>query len=200
MLLLAILSKISVSVALVSNRQAFTHTQFSRLTLSSTSTKLLFTPQSSSYTLTSSTGRNHPTENAHHGKYSALCPSSSLSLSAQPPAPASISNDTNKAKTIVATVILILLDIQFRTIFRKYSIPFPSSLAGCGALFATMIGFSVVNKQLGEGMYQLLNPGATLLAKWLPVFFVPSLITLPLASGLGTVWEVRNLEESNVSF
>jgi len=39
-------------------------------------------------------------------------------------------------------------------------------------------------------MYQVLNPGATLLAKWLPVFFVPSLITLPLASGLGNAWEV----------
>ena len=44
--------------------------------------------------------------------------------------------------------------------------------------------------QWGEGLYQLLNPGANLLAKWLPVFFVPSLITLPLASGLGDVWEV----------
>jgi hypothetical protein len=32
-----------------------------------------------------------------------------------------------------------------------------------------------------------------LLAKWLPVFFVPSLITLPLASGLGNAWEVGNL-------
>jgi hypothetical protein len=62
-----------------------------------------------------------------------------------------------------------------------------------------MIGLSVVNEQLGEGMYQLLNPGATLLAKWLPVFFVPSLIMLPLASGLGTVWEVCYLEETNVS-
>ena len=56
-----------------------------------------------------------------------------------------------------------------------------------------MIGFSAVNEQVGEGIYQLLNPGATLLAKWLPVFFVPSLITLPLASGLGSVGEVRPL-------
>jgi hypothetical protein len=59
-----------------------------------------------------------------------------------------------------------------------------------------MIGFSAVNEQVGEGIYQLLNPGATLLAKWLPVFFVPSLITLPLASGLGSVGEVRCLSNS----
>ena len=43
----------------------------------------------------------------------------------------------------------------------------------------------------GEGLYRALNPGATLLAKWLPVFFVPSLIALPLASGIGNAWEVR---------
>ena len=64
-------------------------------------------------------------------------------------------------------------------------------MAGCGALFTTMICLFVANEQLGETIFQLLNPGATLLAKWLPVFFVPSLITLPLASGLGTVGEVR---------
>jgi hypothetical protein len=46
-------------------------------------------------------------------------------------------------------------------------------------------------KRMGEGLYLALNPGATLLAKWLPVFFVPSLITLPLASGLGNAREVR---------
>jgi hypothetical protein len=45
-------------------------------------------------------------------------------------------------------------------------------------------------KRMGEGLYLALNPGATLLAKWLPVFFVPSLITLPLASGLGNAREV----------
>lgn len=42
----------------------------------------------------------------------------------------------------------------------------------------------------GDGLYQLLRPGSTVLAKWLPVFFVPSLVTLPLAKSLGTAQEV----------
>jgi len=49
---------------------------------------------------------------------------------------------------------------------------------------------TISNEKLGEAMYQILNPGAILLAKWLPVFFVPSLITLPLAGGLGNAIEV----------
>jgi hypothetical protein len=48
------------------------------------------------------------------------------------------------------------------------------------------------DKKWGEMVYNTLNPGATLLAKWLPVFFVPGLITLPLASGLGNVYEVSS--------
>jgi len=54
-------------------------------------------------------------------------------------------------------------------------------------------------KRMGEGLYRVLNPGATLLAKWLPVFFVPSLITLPLASGLGNAREVRIRAPRSVS-
>jgi hypothetical protein len=39
-------------------------------------------------------------------------------------------------------------------------------------------------------VYRVLSPGAAVLAKWLPVFFVPSLITLPLAQSLGSSLEV----------
>jgi len=49
---------------------------------------------------------------------------------------------------------------------------------------------TISNEKLGESIYQTLNPGAILLTKWLPVFFVPSLITLPLAGGLGNAMEV----------
>ena len=52
------------------------------------------------------------------------------------------------------------------------------------------------NNKWGERVYEMLNPGATLLAKWLPVFFVPSLITLPLASGLGDPYEVSKFIET----
>ncbi|KAL3812026.1 hypothetical protein ACHAXA_001333 [Cyclostephanos tholiformis] len=107
--------------------------------------------------------------------------------------------------TALAIAALIILDVGFRFIFARYSIPFPSSLAGCGALFVFMITLNAIGGgdgggvdvgrgdrtvAYGERIYRTLNPGAMLLAKWLPVFFVPSLITLPLARGLGNVREV----------
>ena len=104
--------------------------------------------------------------------------------------------------TIVATFLLILIDVRLRSLFMKYSIAFPSSLAGCGALFASMIALDVFSgsEKIGEKVYERLNPGATLLAKWLPVFFVPSLITLPLASGLGNAVEVSRYSLKRIYF
>ena len=125
------------------------------------------------------------------------------------PAAATFASPSSVARrTAFATAGLVTLDVGFRSLFAKYSIPFPSSLAGCGALFAAMVSLNAIavagddddddndhdhdeKKRMGEGLYLALNPGATLLAKWLPVFFVPSLITLPLASGLGNAREVR---------
>ncbi|KAL7547725.1 hypothetical protein ACHAWF_011009, partial [Thalassiosira exigua] len=107
------------------------------------------------------------------------------------PPPSSSSSDA-KLRTALAATALVVLDVQFRSLFRRYSVPFPSSLAGCGALFASMLLLDAFGGR-GEGLYRALNPGATALAKWLPVFFVPSLIALPLASGLGDAREVLKL-------
>lgn len=119
------------------------------------------------------------------------------STALQAAASATSSSSTGNKRTIIATTILILLDTQFRALFQKYSIPFPSSLAGCGALFASMLALDALSSndknKWGERVYDVLTPGAALLAKWLPVFFVPSLITLPLASGLGNALEVLKL-------
>jgi len=100
---------------------------------------------------------------------------------------------SNRNKTILATTVLVFLDTRFRALFTKYSVPFPPSLAGCGVLFSSMILLNMIDGEWGENVYQTLNPGAALLAKWLPVFFVPSLITLPLASGLGSALEVLKI-------
>jgi hypothetical protein len=46
---------------------------------------------------------------------------------------------------------------------------------------------------MGERLYQVLNPGPNLLATWLPVFFIPSLITLPLSA-------TNNLGSTTIEF
>ena len=127
---------------------------------------------------------------------SSLSSSSSSTEGASSSSSSSNNNNNNNntvQKSLLATSILILLDVSFRSYFIKHSIPFPSSLAGCGSLYIVMMLLNVLSANsrmnnnnnragMGERLYQLLNPGANLLATWLPVFFIPSLITLPLAA------------------
>ncbi|KAL7540788.1 hypothetical protein ACHAXR_010837 [Thalassiosira sp. AJA248-18] len=179
MRVLAFLSNISLSLALVANRSSLSP-RLGVPTPIQTTVKFAPPLSLSSHTLTRNVS---PDTRIRKG----------TALPATAAASAAPSLSAGNKRTLLATSILILLDTQFRSLFQKYSIPFPSSLAGCGALFASMILLNAINDKWGEGMYEVLNPGATLLAKWLPVFFVPSLITLPLASGLGNAWEVLKL-------
>ncbi|CAB9503001.1 Plastidal glycolate/glycerate translocator 1, chloroplastic [Seminavis robusta] len=98
----------------------------------------------------------------------------------------SSSKTTTTTNPVIAASGLIALDVLFRRVFQLLAISFPSSLAGCGMLFATFL----LAPGGGSNLHAALSPGAALLAKWLPVFFVPSLITLPLADSLGSFAEV----------
>lgn len=100
-------------------------------------------------------------------------------------APSNIPPKPILKKPLISATALVILDIAFRRLFQALAIEFPSSLAGCGVLLATFL-----TAPFGDKLYDSLNPGSTLLAKWLPVFFVPSLVTLPLAGGFGSAVEV----------
>jgi len=56
-----------------------------------------------------------------------------------------------------------------------------------------MIGLYNIKDAWGDRLYNLLSPGSALLAKWLPVFFVPSLVTLPLAQSMGSAAEIAKV-------
>ena len=106
---------------------------------------------------------------------------------------ATTADESSTKKTtspVLSTLYLVTMDVVLRKVFKKASISFPSSLAGCGALFATLLAVNQINVDLGEKFYNTLSSGAAVLAKWLPVFFVPSLVTLPLAPSMGSAAEV----------
>lgn len=94
---------------------------------------------------------------------------------------------TRQLPQLISAAALFLLDIFFRRLFRLLNLTFPSSLAGCGVLFAFLLS---VKQEKANTLFNQLQPGAALLAKWLPVFFVPTLITLPLSAGLGSFVEL----------
>ena len=86
--------------------------------------------------------------------------------------------------------MFLLLDKWFRAFFTANKIPFPSPLGGCIIVLITLLLSEVVKPGSGEVVFQTLAPGAGLLAKWLPVFFVPGLAMLPLAPSMGGSLEV----------
>jgi putative effector of murein hydrolase LrgA (UPF0299 family) len=91
-------------------------------------------------------------------------------------------------KTAASTALLLLLDFTFKRVLRHYGISFPASLAGMGFLFGTFLLAKPFG--IGETLYQVLQPGSQLLAKWMQVFLLPNLVILPLAPGLGSTTEV----------
>jgi len=132
-------------------------------------------------------GHHHPSSKSLGTK---LQMSSATQSSDKPSAAAATATATAVLTSIASTAALIALDIAFRKLLKAMSISFPSSLAGCGTLFTTLVALYSIKPALGDSMYNLFAPGAAVLAKWLPVFFVPSLVTLPLAQSLGSSLEV----------
>lgn len=91
---------------------------------------------------------------------------------------------------VKGAIIFTALDYLFRKAFTEYKIKFPSQLGGCCILFVTMLLAEAIKPGLGDAVFTSLSPGAGLLAKWLPVFFVPGLALLPLAPSMGSPLEI----------
>ena len=89
-----------------------------------------------------------------------------------------------------STMAFVILDHLFRKAFQAYGIAFPSQLGGCCILFVVMVLAEILKPGTGDAIFSFLTPGSALLAKWLPVFFVPGLAMLPNAPSMGSPLEV----------
>ena len=116
---------------------------------------------------------------------------SRTSLSAAAPTVPTSNNAT--IQRVASTSLLVAADVAIRRLFQARSIAFPSSLAGCGFLFAALLTLHAARAEWGDAVHGVLAPGAAVLAKWLPVFFVPSLVTLPLAQSMGSGAELAKV-------
>jgi len=85
---------------------------------------------------------------------------------------------------------MALIEKGVKEFFKASDIKFPAQLAGCLFLFALLLITDSVMPDLANSIFAALTPGAGLLAKWLPVFFVPALAMLPLAPPVGNSFEV----------
>lgn len=89
-------------------------------------------------------------------------------------------------KAVAGAGAFFVFDTIVRKAFRANKINFPAQLGGCIILFAFLLLSEIFTPGVGDGLFHALAPGAALLTKWLPVFFVPGLAMLPLAPSIGT--------------
>ena len=99
--------------------------------------------------------------------------------------------DNSQKDALTGVAMMTLIERATNKFLNAKGINFPSQLGGCIALLIFMLVGEIVIPGLGESVFLSLSPGAALLAKWLPVFFVPGLAMLPLAPSVGSGGEVR---------
>ena len=99
--------------------------------------------------------------------------------------------DPTLPQTLIGVGILALIEKAMKQTLHVLEIKFPAMLAGCLALFAfLLVTDACVSSSAAQAMAEYLAPGAAILAKWLPIFFVPGLALLPLAPSVGGNLEI----------
>lgn len=73
---------------------------------------------------------------------------------------------------------LYYTDMAIKGVLTQYAIKFPSALVGMFGVFGLLcaVGDNMANKIL-----TFYGPALNWIARWLPIFYVPALVTLPLA-------------------
>lgn len=93
-------------------------------------------------------------------------------------------------KAVAGATAFLIMDTVVRKTFRAKNVGFPAQLGGCIMLLSFLLISELVVPGVGDGVFNALSPGAALLTKWLPVFFVPGLAMLPLAPSIGSAVDV----------
>ena len=88
-------------------------------------------------------------------------------------------------KAVLSSTLFVFTDMLIKNLFKAKGISFPSSLAGCCVMAATLLA-----SPFHEKLYRILNPGAKLMQKFMMIFLVPNLVVLPLCGGNYSALEV----------
>ena len=84
--------------------------------------------------------------------------------------------DCHLTKLLVGVGFLAAIEYAMKQVLNANKIDFPPMLARCVALFTFLLLWDmVISSTSMQSMAEYLAPGVALLAKWLPMFFVPGL-------------------------
>jgi CBS domain containing-hemolysin-like protein len=96
---------------------------------------------------------------------------------------------------ILGSIVMAIIEKVFKEGLNAADIKFPAGLGACIGLFFFLISLEFVSPSMATSVFQALSPGSALLAKWLPVMFVPGLVMLPLSPPIGGVSDVSTREK-----
>ena len=96
------------------------------------------------------------------------------------------------AKLIAPLAVLVVVDRQLVSIFVRAGIKFPSALAGMAVIFTGLCALAAADQAKADRLVAFFRPALEFIERWLSLFYVPSLVMLPLA-GLPSVFETSKI-------
>ncbi|KAH0879749.1 hypothetical protein HID58_067143, partial [Brassica napus] len=85
------------------------------------------------------------------------------------------------AHLLVSLGIILAADQFLKQAFVAASIKFPSALFGMFCIFSVLMILDTVVPAAATGMMNFFEPAFLFIQRWLPLFYVPSLVVLPLS-------------------
>lgn len=90
-------------------------------------------------------------------------------------------NIKDAAHLALALGSFIALDKLLKEGFTSAAIRFPSALFGMFSIFSVLVVLDLTKPEAGSAIIDFFAPATLFIQRWLPLFYVPSLVVLPLA-------------------
>ncbi|KAI9090671.1 hypothetical protein K1719_028524 [Acacia pycnantha] len=76
--------------------------------------------------------------------------------------------------------VILAMDKYLKQVFVDAAIKFPSALFGMFCIFSILIILNSIVPSTATALMNFFEPALLFIQRWLPLFYVPSLVTLPL--------------------
>ncbi len=97
-------------------------------------------------------------------------------------------------KALAGAIVFAMIEKLVKATLKQLNIAYPAQLGACIVLFIVLcLTDALISPSVASDIFTFLTPGAALLAKWFPIFFIPGLVLLPLSPPIGGTTDVRTI-------
>ncbi|CAN6305732.1 unnamed protein product [Urochloa humidicola] len=109
-----------------------------------------------------------------------IAPKSTGNVTATSSSSGLLSTILGVAHLLVSLGVVLAADKFLKQAFVAASIKFPSALFGMFCVFSVLVVFDALAPALAKGFTDFFEPATLFIQRWLPIFYVPALVVLPL--------------------